>query len=42
MGVIKPLRLGGWIRALKDDVETTFQRVPNIKHLNLSISTSSR
>jgi isopropylmalate/homocitrate/citramalate synthase len=42
MGVIKPLRLGGWIRAIVEDVETTFQRIPNIKHLNLSISTSDQ
>jgi citrate (Re)-synthase len=42
MGVLKPIRLGGWIRAIKEDVETTFQRIPNIKHLNLSISTSDQ
>jgi isopropylmalate/homocitrate/citramalate synthase len=42
MGVLKHIRLGGWIRALVEDVETTFQRVPNIKHLNLSISTSDQ
>ena len=42
MGVLKPIRLGGWIRAITEDVETTFQRVPGIKHLNLSISTSDQ
>jgi citrate (Re)-synthase len=42
MGVLKPIRLGGWIRAIKEDVETTYQRIPNIKHLNLSISTSDQ
>ncbi len=42
MGVLQPIRLGGWIRAIEDDVETTFERVPNIKHLNLSISTSDQ
>jgi homocitrate synthase NifV len=42
MGVLKPIRLGGWIRAVTEDVETTFQRIPNIKHLNLSISTSDQ
>jgi citrate (Re)-synthase len=42
MGIIKPLRLGGWIRAIKGDVETTFKNVPRIKHLNLSISTSDQ
>ena len=42
MGVLKPIRLGGWIRAVAEDVELTFDRVPNIKHLNLSISTSDQ
>jgi len=39
---LKPIRLGGWIRAIVDDVETAFKLVPNIKHLNLSISTSDQ
>jgi len=42
IGVIKPLRLGGWIRAIPSDVEQTFRNVPNINHLNLSISTSDQ
>ena len=42
IGVLKPIRLGGWIRAIVDDVETTFQLIPNIDHLNLSISTSDQ
>ena len=42
IGVIKPLRLGGWIRALASDVEQTFKNVPNIDHLNVSISTSDQ
>src|SRR4030066_790567 len=40
MGVLKPIRLGGWIRAQVPDVELTFKMVPEIRHLNLSISTS--
>ncbi len=40
MGVLKPIRLEGWIRALAADVKTTFKLAPKIKHLNLSISTS--
>jgi len=40
MGVLKPIRLGGWIQAIVNDVEVTFKYLPNIKHLNLSISTS--
>jgi isopropylmalate/homocitrate/citramalate synthase len=42
MGILQPIRLVGWIRAIVEDVETTFERVPEIKHLNLSISTSEQ
>jgi len=42
MGVLEPIRLGGWIRAIAQDVETTFKLVPTIRHLNLSISTSEQ
>ncbi len=42
MGVLQPIRLEGWIRAVVTDVERAFQFVPNIKHLNLSISTSDQ
>jgi isopropylmalate/homocitrate/citramalate synthase len=42
IGVLKPIRLEGWIRAIVEDVETTFQMIPNINHLNLSISTSDQ
>jgi isopropylmalate/homocitrate/citramalate synthase len=42
MGVLQPIRLGGWIRAIVDDVELAFERVPGIKHLNVSISTSEQ
>jgi len=42
MGVLQPIRLEGWIRAVADDVRTAFKYVPNIKHLNLSISTSDQ
>jgi len=40
MGVLSPIRLEGWARAIKKDVELSFKLVPKIKHLNLSISTS--
>ena len=40
MGVLKPIRLAGWLRAVVGDVETAFKFVPGIRHLNLSISTS--
>jgi homocitrate synthase NifV len=42
MGVLQPIRLGGWIRATVEDVETTFKLVPKLKHLNVSISTSEQ
>jgi isopropylmalate/homocitrate/citramalate synthase len=42
IGVIKPMRLEGWIRAIPIDVETAFKNIPNINHLNLSISTSDQ
>jgi len=42
MGCLKPIHLGGWIRAVPPDVETAFRLVPEIEHLNLSISTSEQ
>ncbi len=42
MGVLQPIRLEGWVRAVAQDVETTFDLVPDIRHLNLSISTSAQ
>jgi isopropylmalate/homocitrate/citramalate synthase len=42
MGVLKPIRLSGWIRAVADDIDTAFRLVPDIKHLNLSTSTSTQ
>lgn len=41
-GVIAPLRLGGWLRATKEDVLAAFTMVPGLEHLNLSISTSDQ
>lgn len=42
MGVLQPIRLGGWVRAVAQDVEIAFKKVPDIRHLNLSISTSAQ
>jgi homocitrate synthase NifV len=39
-GVIKRMHLEGWCRAVKEDLELTFRNCPDIKHLNISISTS--
>lgn len=42
MGVLCPIRLSGWLRAVKKDVEVAYQLVPKLKYLNLSISTSEQ
>ncbi|MFH1354594.1 MAG: homocitrate synthase [Candidatus Omnitrophota bacterium] len=41
-GVIAPLRLEGWVRATRGDVQAAFKLAPGLKHLNLSISTSDQ
>lgn len=41
-GELFHLRLGGWLRATKEDVKTAFKLVPQIKYVNLSISTSDQ
>lgn len=42
IGVLQRIRLGGWVRAIAEDVDLAFKLIPNIKHLNLSISTSDQ
>ena len=42
LGVLNSMRLSGWIRATTEDVEAAFKNVPEIKHLNISISTSDQ
>ncbi len=41
-GVLEPIRLGGWLRATKEDVRNAFKLVPQLAHMNLSISTSDQ
>lgn len=41
MGVLQPIILSGWIRAIKDDVEKAV-KATHVEHLNLSISTSEQ
>jgi len=41
-GVVKSMRLEGWLRAITKDVEVGFKRVPQLKHVNLSMSTSDQ
>lgn len=40
LGVIKRIHLEGWCRAIPSDVELTFKNCPDLKHINISISTS--
>ncbi len=40
MGAFKNIHLEGWCRAVPDDIKLTFKNCPDIKHLNISISTS--
>lgn len=40
VGAIKRLHLEGWCRAVADDVRLSFKNCPDLKHLNVSISTS--
>ncbi|OQX52959.1 MAG: homocitrate synthase [Candidatus Omnitrophica bacterium 4484_213] len=41
MGVLKPIILEGWIRAISEDVQKAIT-LTRVEHLNLSISTSSQ
>ncbi len=41
-GVLAPIRISGWMRAIVEDVEEAFKNVPELEHLNLSISTSQQ
>lgn len=41
LGVLKPIILSGWIRAISEDVEKAL-RLTKVEHLNLSISTSEQ
>ncbi|MFH1126389.1 MAG: homocitrate synthase [Candidatus Altiarchaeota archaeon] len=42
VGALKNIRLSGWMRAQRDDVEKAFKNVPELKHVNVSISTSDQ
>jgi homocitrate synthase NifV len=42
MGVFGEMRLNGWIRAIEKDVKLAFELVPELEHLNVSISTSDQ
>ncbi len=40
LGVMKRIHLEGWCRAVPEDVQLAFKNCPNLKHLNVSMSTS--
>jgi len=40
LGAFKKIHLEGWCRAIPDDVKLSFKNCPELKHLNISISTS--
>jgi homocitrate synthase NifV len=40
VGAIKRLRISGWLRAIKADIELSREMVPELEHVNISISTS--
>ncbi len=42
LGSIPRMRLSGWIRAVKEDVELALKNVPELKYINMSISTSDQ
>lgn len=41
LGILKPMILSGWIRAIASDVEEA-TKLTNVEHLNISISTSNQ
>lgn len=40
IGAIKRLKISGWLRAIKADIELAREMVPDLEHINISISTS--
>ncbi|MCX8028246.1 MAG: homocitrate synthase [Thermodesulfovibrionales bacterium] len=40
MGVMKRIHLEGWCRAIADDVRLSLKNCPDLKHMNVSMSTS--
>jgi isopropylmalate/homocitrate/citramalate synthase len=40
--VIHPIKLEGWLRAVTQDVEECYKNLPEIEHINVSISTSQQ
>jgi homocitrate synthase NifV len=41
-GALSPIRLSGWCTVRMSELESSFQNVPGLKHINISISTSDQ
>ncbi len=41
-GIITKTKLSGWMRGIEEDVLLSFQNVPRLKYINLSVSTSDQ
>lgn len=41
-GVLAPIKLEGWMRAIPADIKAAFSLVPELKHINISASTSKQ
>ncbi|KPJ63134.1 MAG: homocitrate synthase [Planctomycetes bacterium DG_23] len=41
-GALSPIRLSGWCTVRMSELESAFQNVPGLKHINISISTSDQ
>ncbi|MFH1789230.1 MAG: homocitrate synthase [Candidatus Altiarchaeota archaeon] len=40
--LLTPMIMSGWIRAIKQDVDTAFANIPDIRYFNMSMSTSDQ
>ena len=40
--LLTPMIMSGWIRAIKADVDTAFENIPDIRYFNMSMSTSDQ
>jgi homocitrate synthase NifV len=41
-GILAPIKLEGWLRAIPADIKAAFSLVPELKHINISASTSQQ
>jgi len=41
-GLLRPIRLAGWLTVRMSEVKKAFENVPKLKHVNISVSTSDQ